>query len=45
MKRTQMWIAAILAMCSMGVQAQEKVKMVYPQAEWHTRAYGSKHSQ
>ena len=29
-----MWIAAILAMCSMGIQAQEKVKMVYPQAEW-----------
>ena len=34
MKRIRMWYAAILALGSMGVQAQEPVEMVYPQAEW-----------
>ena len=29
-----MWIAAMLAVCSMGVNAQGTVEMVYPQAEW-----------
>ena len=34
MKRIKMWYAAIFALCSMGVQAQEPAEMVYPQAEW-----------
>ena len=34
MKRTKMWIVTMLVMCSMGLQAQEMAKMVYPQAEW-----------
>ena len=34
MKRANMWIAAMMAMCCMGVQAQETKEMVYPQAEW-----------
>lgn len=29
-----MLIATMLAMCSMGLQAQEPAEMVYPQAEW-----------
>ena len=29
-----MWIATMLVVCSMGVQAQETKEMVYPQAEW-----------
>ena len=36
MKRIKMWYAAIFALCSMGVQAQEPAEMVYPQAEWLT---------
>ena len=34
MKRTRMLIVAMLAVCSMGLQAQETAEMVYPQAEW-----------
>ena len=34
MKRTKMWIITMLAVCSMGLQAQETAEMVYPQAEW-----------
>ena len=34
MKKAKMWIVAMLATCSMGLQAQETVEMVYPQAEW-----------
>ena len=29
-----MWIATMLVVCCMGVQAQETKEMVYPQAEW-----------
>ena len=34
MRRKKIWIAAVLAMCCMGVQAQETREMVFPQAEW-----------
>ena len=34
MNRMSMWIATMLVVCSMGVQAQETKEMVYPQAEW-----------
>ena len=34
MKRMKFSIFAMLAMLSMGVQAQETAEMVYPQAEW-----------
>ena len=34
MKRKKLLIATLFAMCSMGLQAQETVEMVYPQAEW-----------
>ena len=34
MKRIRMWIVAMMALCCMGVQAQETTEMVYPQAEW-----------
>ena len=34
MRGTKMLIATMLAMCSMGLQAQEPAEMVYPQAEW-----------
>ena len=34
MKRTKRWMVAVMAFCAMGSQAQEKVEMVYPQAEW-----------
>ena len=34
MRRTRIWIATVLAMCCMGVQAQETRKMAFPQAEW-----------
>ena len=34
MKRKKILIATLFAMCSMGLQAQETVEMVYPQAEW-----------
>jgi len=34
MKRIKMWIVALLALCSMGLQAQKTAEMVYPQAEW-----------
>lgn len=34
MKKIISLIFTMLAMCSMGVQGQEKTEMVYPQAEW-----------
>ena len=34
MKKIINLIFTMLAMCSMGVQGQEKTEMVYPQAEW-----------
>ena len=34
MKKFINLIFTMLAMCSMGVQGQEKTEMVYPQAEW-----------
>jgi len=34
MKGTKIWIAAMMAVCCMGVLAQESKEMVYPQAEW-----------
>ena len=34
MNRMSMWIATMLVVCCMGVQAQETKEMVYPQAEW-----------
>ena len=34
MKGTSRWIAPLLAICCMGVQAQETKEMAYPQAEW-----------
>ncbi|MBP5629614.1 MAG: hypothetical protein J6X27_07230 [Bacteroidaceae bacterium] len=34
MKRTKRWMVAVMAFCAMGSQAQEKVEMFYPQAEW-----------
>ena len=34
MRRKKIWIAAVLAMCCMGVQAQETREMGFPQAEW-----------
>ena len=34
MKEMRMWFVSMMALCCMGVQAQETTEMVYPQAEW-----------
>ena len=34
MNEMRMWFVSMMALCCMGVQAQETTEMVYPQAEW-----------
>ena len=34
MKRGKQWVLGVLMLSTIGVQAQETVEMVYPQAEW-----------